>query len=637
MPQTSPQQLAAGLARFKLHLTLGNVAVLAIVATSTVLALSSSYRADEARAHVDAESVVQTMALNVASTVQVVDVTLQSTLNLVEQFQDVRPLDAETLTRLAATQRRLVPALNALRITDAEGWVLNSDPGGPRISVADRDYFRSAKADPSRLAVSEPLQGRLNTGWGLVFARARLDKSGRFAGVVYGGITNDVFVAYFSKADVGAQGAVSLRSRSMRLIARYSAQNEGSQAGLGTASVSKPLTDALAANPKRGAFVARTALDGVERVSAYIEVPTYPLVVLAGLGTDDYFAPWRRQAAMFGTLLALLTIALIGASVALLRAQTRQVEARNRMSQLAAERGAMLDSELVGMVKLRERHEVWHNAALARLFGYAPGELSGQPARLLYLDDASFMHVGLSYQQLATLKSYRTQLRMQRKDGSSVWVDLSGTELPDGESLWMMIDISVIKQSEQQARHLALHDELTGLPNRHLLNERLAFLLRDAERNERSLAVCFLDLDGFKAVNDLHGHDAGDAVLRQVATRLSDSVRGNDIVARVGGDEFVLVLNQLSGLSNEKQALTRLLERFAEPIALPVGALAQVGVSIGVAMFPQHGRDAETLLIRADHAMLDGKRRGKGRWVAWEPPASAGTPTFSVDVDPPST
>jgi len=636
MPRTSPQQLAAGLARFKLYLTLGNVVVLAFVAAATALALSSSYRADEARAYGDAQSVAQTLALNVASTVQVVDVTLQSTLNLIDQLQDVRPLDAETLTRLMATQRTLVPSLNALRVTDAEGWVLNPDPGAPSISVADRDYFRSAKADPSRLSVSEPLQGRLKTGWGLVFARARLDKSGRFAGVVYGGITGDSFVAYFSKADVGAQGAVSLRSRSMRLIARYSAQDEGSQAGLGTATVSKPLADALAANPKRGSFVARTALDGVERVSAYFEVPGYPLVVIAGLGTDEYFTPWRRQAAIFGSLLALLTIALIGASVALLRAQTRQVEARTRISQLAAERGAMLDSELVGMVRLRERREVWHNAALARLFGYAPGELTGQPARLLYLDDASFRDVGLSYQQLDTLKRFRTQLRMKRKDGSSVWVDLSGTPLPGGESLWMMIDISAIKQSEQQARHQALHDELTGLPNRHLLNERLAFLLKDAERNDRRLAVCYLDLDGFKAVNDHHGHDAGDAVLRQVATRLSHSVRGNDIVARLGGDEFVLVLNQLSDLGDQELALNRLLKEFAEPITLPSGALAQVGVSVGVAIYPEHGQDAETLLSRADHAMLDGKRTGKGRWVSWAPPTADGAPAPAA-MSPPCT
>lgn len=623
MPQTSPQQLAAGLARFKLYLTLGNVGVVAIVAMATIHALSSSYRATEKRAHAEAQSLVETLAPSVASTVHVVDVTLQSTLNLIEQVQEVKSLDTEALTRLMATQRALVPSLDSLRITDAEGRVLNLDPGGPQSSVGDRDYFGAAKADPSRAAVSEPLQGRLRPGWRVVLARARFDKSGRFAGVVYGGVTSDAFVGHFNKTDVGAQGAVSLRSRSMRLIARYAPQSGGSQAGLGTANVSKELTDALAANPKRGSFVARTALDGVERVSAYVEVPGYPLVILAGLGTDDFFAPWRRQAAELGSLLVLLTVALIGASVALLRAQRRQVEARTRISQLATERGAMLDNELVGMVRLRERHEVWHNAALAHLFGYAPGELSGQPSRLLYLDDASFMQVGLSYQELSPSSSYRTQLRMRRKDGSPIWIDLNGTALPDGESLWMMVDISAIKQSEQHARHLAFHDGLTGLPNRHLLNERLEFLLRDAERNDRWLAVCYLDLDGFKAVNDLQGHDAGDTVLREVATRLGESVRGNDIVARVGGDEFVLVLNQLSGLTDEKHALNRLLEKFAKPFTLPDGTLAQVGISIGVAMFPQHGRDADTLLTRADHAMLAGKRKGKGRWLAWEDLAAA--------------
>lgn len=600
MPQTSPLQLSASLARFRRYLVLGNLVVLAIIALAAVLTLLASRRAHEERGRASAADLAQTLGIGVASTLQLVDNTLLSALNQVERLRATGPLEARDITR----------------ITDAEGRVLNPDADGTgTVSVADRDYFVAARADPTRLAVSEPLQGRLKKGWGLILARARVDEAGRFIGVVYGGLGTARFTEDFRLADVGAKGAVALRSRSLRLIARYSPQEGDPDAGLGTARMSEALSAALATNPSQGSFVARSALDGVERVTAYTQVAGHPLLIQVGLATDDFFAPWRRQMAELGALLLLLEAVLLTFSAVIYRAQARQVRARAQISLLAAERGALLDNELVGMVKLRERQEVWHNTALARLFGYAPGELAGAPARLLYLDDESYAQVGRAYQQLASLNSYRTQLRMRRKDGSAVWIDLSGTALPDGESLWLMMDITAIKRSEEQARHLAFHDVLTGLPNRQLLFERLAFLLRDAERNGRWLAICYLDLDGFKAVNDNQGHDAGDALLRATAARLSARVRGNDVVARIGGDEFVLVLNQLSGLYDEKHALNRLLDAFDTPIALPGGTEVHVGISIGVAMYPQHGRDANTLITRADQAMLAGKRTGKGRWV----------------------
>jgi diguanylate cyclase (GGDEF)-like protein/PAS domain S-box-containing protein len=411
---------------------------------------------------------------------------------------------------------------------------------------------------------------------------------------------------------------VTLRSTSLQLIARYSPLDANPEAGTGTTRVSEQLRAALATNPKQGSFVTRTALDGVERATAYEAVPDYPMLMLAGLATEDFYAGWRREVGVLAALLLLLEAVLVAFSVFIYRAQARQVQERSRVELLAAERGALLDNELVAMVRLHGRSEVWHNAALDRLFGYEPGELSGQSSRLLYLDDESYAEVGRAYQCLETPQRYRTQLRMRRKDGSPVWIDLSGTALPDGESLWLMLDITAIKNSEEQARHLAFHDMLTGLPNRQLLFERLAFLLRDAERNDRWLAVCYLDLDGFKAVNDAQGHDAGDALLRSTAERLSAGVRGNDVVARIGGDEFVLVLNQLNGLYDERHALNRLLTAFEAPVLLPGGGEARVGISIGVAMYPRHGRDVNTLITCADRAMLAGKRAGKGRWVMYE-------------------
>jgi diguanylate cyclase (GGDEF)-like protein len=220
---------------------------------------------------------------------------------------------------------------------------------------------------------------------------------------------------------------------------------------------------------------------------------------------------------------------------------------------------------------------------------------------------------------MAAGSTFRTQLQMARKDGTRTWIDLSGVALEGGESLWLMVDINAVKRSEEQAQHLAFHDALTGLPNRYLLAERLDFLLKDAERRQARLAVCYLDLDGFKGVNDQMGHDAGDALLRAAAQRLTACIRANDVVARISGDEFVVVFNQPGTDEGIEHALGRLMDAFVPPVSLPSGIEARVGVSVGVALYPHHAHTVAELLYLADQAMLAGKRNGKGRWVLHEP------------------
>ena len=163
-------------------------------------------------------------------------------------------------------------------------------------------------------------------------------------------------------------------------------------------------------------------------------------------------------------------------------------------------------------------------------------------------------------------------------------------------------------------RDLALFDALTGLPTRTLFADRLGRSLLTAERNQASCALLSLDLDGFKAVNDSAGHEAGDAILQEIARRLVCAVRTMDTVCRWGGDEFLILTPQ----SGSREALTetarRLLERVAEPIALG-GGTYRVSASIGIAQFPADGRTAAALEAAADAAMYRAKRAGKGRVV----------------------
>jgi diguanylate cyclase (GGDEF)-like protein len=168
---------------------------------------------------------------------------------------------------------------------------------------------------------------------------------------------------------------------------------------------------------------------------------------------------------------------------------------------------------------------------------------------------------------------------------------------------------------------LANTDPLTGLPNRAFLNQYLLLAIPEAERNQQSMVVVFIDLDGFKQVNDKLGHHAGDLLLIEITQRLKSALRSGDVVARLGGDEFVMVLKtkeeHLEMLTHEISR--RLLTAIAQPILLPENKRAHVGCSLGAAWWPQHGLHINTVLQLADSALYVAKSKGKHQLVIHKP------------------
>lgn len=181
------------------------------------------------------------------------------------------------------------------------------------------------------------------------------------------------------------------------------------------------------------------------------------------------------------------------------------------------------------------------------------------------------------------------------------------------------VEIAERERVEAVVRHQASHDMLTGLPNRMLARDRLHSAIQRANRHQGSFALVCLDIDGFKGVNDEHGHPAGDALLQQIASRLSDQLRGHDTVARLGGDEFTLILEDIT----DPQIALRLCQKvgaaIAEPYTLAVdGRLVEVHVSASIGIAQYYGRDDrpdanERLILAADRAMYEAKRQGKNR------------------------
>ena len=176
--------------------------------------------------------------------------------------------------------------------------------------------------------------------------------------------------------------------------------------------------------------------------------------------------------------------------------------------------------------------------------------------------------------------------------------------------LCIVRDVTARRRAQEELKHQATHDPLTGLPNRALLTDRLMQAISYAQRYHRAIAVAFLDLDRFKHINDTLGHDAGDQLLKTVAARLSACVRDSDTVARLGGDEFVLVLYDQANEEITCQALRRVLGSISQAMEI-CGRELTISCSIGFAVYPQDGRDADTLIKNADTAMYRAKERGR--------------------------
>lgn len=191
-------------------------------------------------------------------------------------------------------------------------------------------------------------------------------------------------------------------------------------------------------------------------------------------------------------------------------------------------------------------------------------------------------------------------------------VPLPGSQQAGWLAVWH--NITDRKQAEEQIRYMGTHDALTGLPSRRLVMDRLAMAVRLAHRYQKVTAVLFIDLDGFKVVNDTLGHDAGDYVLKQVAARLQACIRETDTVARLGGDEFLLLATALNTADDAKKIAQKVLCSLSDPI-LYNEQLANIGASIGIALYPDHGEDIEHLINLADDAMYQVKKSGKNSYI----------------------
>jgi diguanylate cyclase (GGDEF)-like protein/PAS domain S-box-containing protein len=356
----------------------------------------------------------------------------------------------------------------------------------------------------------------------------------------------------------------------------------------------------------------------------WLGVPLLAVPVLILLPGDDQ----AIDHVILGTAAIALAILVMFRIVLSAKDQDR---ARQQARTAELEYRAVFESSPAAVLKVSHAEEILDaNPAAERLFGYAEG-LRGRSARALLVDPgADAERIASAIAALAD-QSGRGHaawtVRMYRGDGSTFWSAMNTSLVVDAHGaplfgITSVEDVTVKRDEDERLRFRALHDPLTGLPNRDLLAENLRRSLARARRRGSALAVMFLDLDGFKTVNDRLGHAVGDDLLKALAHRLETATRGGDMVARLGGDEFVMVVEDVRSTDEAEAVTARFLEEVRRPVVIG-GERISLDASIGLVV--AEANDApDDILRRADSAMYEAKRAGRGGWRRFEGRIAAG-------------
>ena len=318
--------------------------------------------------------------------------------------------------------------------------------------------------------------------------------------------------------------------------------------------------------------------------------------------------------------LALALLVLPGVVWLLMRQawRLRESEARHRASEVRYRTLTESLREVVFQTDAQRRvHYI--NPAWTRITGWSQEETLGRDwVTLLHPDDRPHGNTACDTFILGDKDRYLEQFRVPCRDGSLRWMQVSAERVPDpagGHSgtIGTMMDITDRKAEEDRIQHLAMHDNLTGLANRRLFEDRLQQAMSLSRRNGHPVALLFIDLDGFKPINDELGHRVGDQILQRVARRLEGLVRTTDTVARFGGDEFMVLLQEIDGPEEAERVAAHIIDGLNEPVTADHHT-CQLGASIGISLFPEHGSNSDSLVAAADQAMYAAKHAGRGTY-----------------------
>jgi diguanylate cyclase (GGDEF)-like protein len=499
-------------------------------------------------------------------------------------------------------------------IADRDGNIVASSPAKAPLDVSRQDYFTVHRDGDRAGDTGAPFVGRtLNDSAKLEphlhFTRRIEDAAGNFAGVAIVEVEPAYFTSAYERSREGELGLLGLVGSDG--VAR--ALRVGDKLSWGQRiALDRLASDAIDAGA--------TLPDGVRRFVSRRRLHGFPLSAVVGLADGEQMAQFEQHranylaAALAGSLLLLAVVAMVSAWSWQMTKARRRV--RRVQETYAAASEASLDAIFVLRTILGENGAVSDfavedtNSRAQQLTRIPKETMRGRSLGELL----PFYRVNGMFEELARVAagggSSETEWQALTDPALGRWLQRQVVQVEGGVVVTVR-DITERKLTEQRIRHMAHHDELTGLPNRSLIRDRLDQAVRNARRNGGTLALAFVDLDGFKLVNDGLGHNAGDELLKVVAGRMQSCLRRNDTLGRLGGDEFVILLNDVT---DSPLALAPVLEKIREAVGEPVlidSQAVQVGCSMGVVMYPRDGEDPKTLMMNADAAMYRAKELGK--------------------------
>jgi diguanylate cyclase (GGDEF)-like protein len=492
----------------------------------------------------------------------------------------------------------------------------------PIISAADRPYFLAQKsASADTLYISRPSLGRASKMNVLQFSRRLVDANGAFDGVVAVSTAATLFTANYDATVLGNDGLLGLVSSDQTVMVTRIGK-----------TMSSPGTPKLFSSPPfttshGSAFFDGTLFgDGRSRFVGWEHVPGYALTAFAGLDGQEALAHYQSQYdasiqnafwATLGLALLTLTAMVLTVEMAWRKHQLFLTYATYRLATEDGSEGIYIYQPIfdpTGFITDFRLTDCNHRAA----------EFFKVRRETLINRTVSSFRKGIDVQNLMrwlneAWEKGHYQSEVETPIGSSLQLRWAEIKILRSEKLLAvrLRDISEAKEHLIELKRRSDEDVLTGLPNRHWIKNYLPKAIIQAEETGESLALLFIDLDGFKKVNDTAGHAAGDEVLQHAAQRLQEAIRPHDNVVRFGGDEFVVILENVEHRIDAAHVAERVQHAFEQPFRLSQGVHA-VGTSIGIALFPTDGQDASTLLEKADIAMYSVKTNGKRGYQFYE-------------------
>jgi len=506
-------------------------------------------------------------------------------------------------------------------VTDAGGRLLYSnDEAQPRqlAQGALPEFSVHRTQDGDQLYVGRPEKNPVSGQWSIHFTRPIRDAGGRLTGVIAASIPPSYFLRFYDSIDLGPDAAVSLMRLDGTIIARTSRPDGQRFMGVNMAQAPHML-----AKGPNGMFRKVSLLDGIDRFFAWHKLPDYGLVVTVGQAVHDAEARFTQQSAMMrnvgvvvSLVLGVLGWAAIGAADRRRRAlkALAAAEARWKLALNAAGDGVW-DCDITNGIALLSpsaQRILDREHASVSWFG------SKGMAELVHPDEIDAVRIALRAHIDGVTPDYAMVHRIRMRDGSWRWIEARGTVTEwgeRGEPLRMVGTFSNIdarKQEEERMRRMAHEDALTKLPNRVLLDDRMRQAIRVAARDGHKVGMIYFDLDKFKPVNDTHGHAVGDRLLRMVAERVRAVLRDSDTLARIGGDEFAVLLPRCTQAQDTERVAVAILACLEQPFIDGPREL-NISGSIGYALYPDCGDDGAALLHCADLAMYDAKAHGRNR------------------------